>query len=181
MTADLATGAACSFCGKGPTEVNHLVQGPSVWICDGCVRVCYQILEQLESTKATPAPAAGPDPVMAAIVRAQQTALAGQREEARAAFQAVWNQIGPDGDPLHRVTLAHYMADVQTDPELELEWDRRALAAADWLTDERAQTYHASLEVRGFYASLHSNLAADYERLGRTDEARRHLLSLIHI
>jgi tetratricopeptide (TPR) repeat protein len=154
-----------------------------VWICDGCVRVCYEILEQIAAARGpSPPPAdaegadpAGADAVMAAIARAQQAALSGQREQARASFQALWDQLGPDGDPMHQVTLAHYMADVQTDPELELDWDQRALAAADRVTDERAKSYHPSMEVRGFYASLYANLAADYERLGRSDEARRHL------
>lgn len=40
--------AACSFCGKEPSEVGHLVVGPGVWICDGCVRVRYGITEGLD-------------------------------------------------------------------------------------------------------------------------------------
>ena len=115
------------------------------------------------------------DEVMAAISRAQHAALGGDRARARQEFGELWEQIGQDGDPLHRVTLAHYMADVQDDPRDELEWDRRALAAADSLTDERAQEYHAALVVRGFYASLYLNLAADYEKLGQLLQAREHV------
>ncbi len=168
--AEVVRDAACSFCGKGSDEVRHLIAGPGVFICDGCVRVCYGIIEQLE----TPAPAAE-DPVMAEIAEAQKLALEGEHVAAREAFAALWERIGDDGDPLHRVTLAHYMADAQTDPELELEWDLRALAAADSLTDERAQQYHATLAVRGLYPSLYLNLAADYEKLARAGEAREHL------
>ena len=116
------------------------------------------------------------DDVMAAIARAQQGAIEGDRAGARGAFGDLWERIGADGDPLHRVTLAHYMADVQDDPGDELEWDLRALAAADALTDERAQQYHATLAVRGFYPSLHLNLADDYARLGRPAEAHEHLV-----
>ncbi|MBO0870103.1 MAG: ClpX C4-type zinc finger protein [Micromonosporaceae bacterium] len=168
---------ACSFCGKGTAEVRRLIKGPGVAICDGCVRACYGIIEGLDG--AAGAPAAGlpesPDDVMVAITRAQQAALDGERARARQEFGALWARIGPDGDPLHRVMLAHYMADVQDDPNDELEWDRRALAAADSLTDERAQKYHATLAVREFYASLHANLAADYEKLGQLVQAGEQL------
>jgi tetratricopeptide (TPR) repeat protein len=130
----------------------------------------------LDGTPDTPAAEqAAPDDVMAAITRAQHFALDGDRDAARRAFEELWQQIAPEGDPLHRVTLAHYMADLQDDPSDELEWDLRALTAADPLTDERAQRYHASLSVRGFYASLHLNLADDYAKLGRIEPAREHL------
>jgi len=118
---------------------------------------------------------ASPDPVMAAIGAAQQLALDGEREHARRELAALWRRIGAEGDPLHRVALAHYMADAQDDPEQELAWDMRALAAADALTDDRAKGYHSTLAVRGFYPSLHLNLGADYEKLGRLEEAREQL------
>lgn len=34
----------CSFCGKTEPEVNKLLSGPSVFICDECVGMCNQIL-----------------------------------------------------------------------------------------------------------------------------------------
>lgn len=34
----------CSFCGKKSTEVRHTIAGPSVYICDECVDLCYGIL-----------------------------------------------------------------------------------------------------------------------------------------
>ena len=167
--------AACSFCGKGPSEVGHLVVGPGVWICDGCVRVCYGIIEGLEQGGrpggAPPAPLDGSDPVLADIARAQQAALSGERDEARRAFGRLWEQLGPDGDPLHRITLAHYTADVQDSAEDELEWDLRALAAADAVLRDDP----ASAAVRGLYASLHLNVASGLEKLGRREEARQHL------
>jgi hypothetical protein len=36
----------CSFCGKSQKQVNKLVAGPGVYICDGCVDICYDILEE---------------------------------------------------------------------------------------------------------------------------------------
>ena len=34
----------CSFCGKNETEVLKLVAGPRVYICDGCVAIASQIM-----------------------------------------------------------------------------------------------------------------------------------------
>jgi ClpX C4-type zinc finger len=34
----------CSFCGKSEREVEKLIAGPSVFICDGCVGLCNGIL-----------------------------------------------------------------------------------------------------------------------------------------
>ena len=34
----------CSFCGKPAPEVNKLIAGPGVYICDGCVDTCNGIL-----------------------------------------------------------------------------------------------------------------------------------------
>lgn len=115
------------------------------------------------------------DPVMARIGAAQQQATNGERDAARQEFAALWDEIGVDGDALHRVSLAHYMADVQDDPAQELEWDLRALAAAESLTDDRVADHHESLAVRGFYPSLYLNLGADYEKLDRLAEAREYL------
>ena len=36
----------CSFCGKPQNQVNRLVAGPGVYICDECVNVCLDILKQ---------------------------------------------------------------------------------------------------------------------------------------
>ncbi len=35
----------CSFCGKLDKQVKRLIQGPGVYICDACVRLCNDILE----------------------------------------------------------------------------------------------------------------------------------------
>jgi hypothetical protein len=41
--------ASCTFCKKSDREVNKLIAGPGVYICNECVALCDQILEQ-EST-----------------------------------------------------------------------------------------------------------------------------------
>ncbi|MGW2817163.1 hypothetical protein [Streptomyces sp. NPDC001415] len=115
------------------------------------------------------------DIVMTRIGQAMMLLHGGDREEARNRFGALWTEIGEDGDALHRCTLAHYMADAQDDAGDELAWDLRALAAADGLSQERLTEHHAWLAVRAFYPSLHLNLAADYMKLHRPQEARLHL------
>ncbi len=98
----------------------------------------------------------------------------GDREEARNRFAALWTEIGEHGAPLHRCTLAHYMADTQDDPEEELVWDLRALRAADSIAGG-GDGPAAAGPLRGFYPSLHLSLAADYHRLGEHQLARGHL------
>lgn len=114
-------------------------------------------------------------PIMTRLAEGQQLAVTGDREGARAVFAELWDEVGADGDPLHVVSLAHYTADVQDDPADELEWDLRALRAADELTDERAQRHHSSLHVRDFHPSLHLNLAADYAKLEQYEVADEYL------
>ncbi|MEU7055810.1 hypothetical protein, partial [Streptomyces sp. NPDC046197] len=118
---------------------------------------------------------AAPDEVMTRIGQSVMLHHAGDREEARGRFFGLWAEIGEDGDPLHRCTLAHYMADTQDDPADELAWDLRALSAADELTDDRLAEHEGAPAVRALYPSLHLNLAADYVKLGRTEAARSHL------
>ncbi|HEX5007269.1 MAG TPA: hypothetical protein VFV70_09165 [Hyphomonadaceae bacterium] len=112
------------------------------------------------------------DPMLARISDALGLYNSGRRAEAREAFMQLWTEVG-DGDPFHQCVLAHYIADAQDEPADELEWDRKALAAADRIPRERPDT--ASLTILSFYPSLHLNLADVLRRVGHTDEARKHL------
>ena len=46
--------ACCSFCLKPNTEVKALVAGPAVFVCDGCVDLCCQIIRELPEGRAEP-------------------------------------------------------------------------------------------------------------------------------
>ncbi|WP_406433302.1 hypothetical protein OHB00_09735 [Streptomyces sp. NBC_00631] len=116
-----------------------------------------------------------PDAVLTRIGQVVMLHHAGDREEARRRLLDLWAEIGEHGAPLHRCTLAHYLADTQDDPSDELAWDLRALSAADEAADEAAEEAEGAVGLRGFYPSLHLNLAADYVKLGRTEAARSHL------
>ncbi|MGX1567469.1 hypothetical protein [Streptomyces sp. NPDC055506] len=113
-----------------------------------------------------------PDTVLTRIGQVVMLHHAGDREEARHRFLDLWAEIGEHGDPLHRCTLAHYLADTQDDPGDELAWDLRALTAAEEISEDGLPSGGA---VRAFYPSLHLNLADDYLKLGQRDAARLHL------
>jgi ATP-dependent Clp protease ATP-binding subunit ClpX len=40
----------CSFCGKNQSEVRKLIAGPAVYICDECIQLCSEIIDE-ESDK----------------------------------------------------------------------------------------------------------------------------------
>jgi ATP-dependent Clp protease ATP-binding subunit ClpX len=47
----------CSFCNKGQEEVRRLIAGPNqVYICDECVQLCREIIEEEEPAAPRPAP-----------------------------------------------------------------------------------------------------------------------------
>ncbi|MEU2391526.1 hypothetical protein [Streptomyces sp. NPDC007369] len=116
-----------------------------------------------------------PDPTMAAIGQAVAEGRAGDIASARQRLLNLWSAIGVTGDPLHRCSLAHYLADLYEDPARALVWDIRALDAADAVTEERVQEHHAGIHIAGFYPSLHLNLADNYRRLGSFEAATEHI------
>ncbi|MDP1821971.1 MAG: ATP-dependent Clp protease ATP-binding subunit ClpX [Archangium sp.] len=47
---------SCSFCGKSQREVRKLIAGPTVYICDECIKLCNDIIaEEAEKEDAKPA------------------------------------------------------------------------------------------------------------------------------
>ncbi|MBW1689688.1 MAG: ATP-dependent Clp protease ATP-binding subunit ClpX [Deltaproteobacteria bacterium] len=51
---ELSGELVCSFCGKSQDEVKKLIAGPSVYICDECVSLCNEIIqEEYEQEKKT--------------------------------------------------------------------------------------------------------------------------------
>ncbi|WP_348769838.1 hypothetical protein [Rhodococcus sp. PAMC28707] len=92
----------------------------------------------------------GPDETMTAPAVAMQTAgVVEQRDR----LVALWERVGASGDPLHRCTIGHYVADLCEDAAEALTWDIRALDAADMSTDDRVEAHHALVE-RGRVLSL---------------------------
>jgi ATP-dependent Clp protease ATP-binding subunit ClpX len=42
----------CSFCGKNQKEVNKLIAGPAVYICDECIQLCSEIIQEEKEQEA---------------------------------------------------------------------------------------------------------------------------------
>ena len=59
MTSDTAAGTAalqvnCSFCAKPSSAVAKVIAGPGVYICNECVQLCNDILEQEQQAPSPP-------------------------------------------------------------------------------------------------------------------------------
>jgi ATP-dependent Clp protease ATP-binding subunit ClpX len=42
---------SCSFCGKNQNEVQKLIAGPNVFICDECIELCNEIVQDEEGNQ----------------------------------------------------------------------------------------------------------------------------------
>ena len=59
MTSDTAMDktalrVSCSFCGKPGSAVAKVIAGPGVYICNECIQLCNNILEQEQQTPSPP-------------------------------------------------------------------------------------------------------------------------------
>jgi len=81
----------CSFCGKSHAEVNRLISGPGVYICDHCIELCKKIIDKELASETAPAsePATLPKPVE--IFDQLSRFIIGQEEAKRTLAVAVHN------------------------------------------------------------------------------------------
>ena len=82
---------SCSFCGKTQTQVERLIEGPGVYICDECVALCSDILSDLP--KDAKKRLGGGDKLMkpAQIKQTLDEYVIGQEHAKRALCVAVYN------------------------------------------------------------------------------------------
>ncbi len=52
----------CSFCGKSQNDVRKLIAGPGVYVCNECIDICNEIINDDEQTAATPLRTSLPKP-----------------------------------------------------------------------------------------------------------------------
>ncbi|MEH0109964.1 hypothetical protein V6N00_09615 [Tersicoccus sp. MR15.9] len=107
------------------------------------------------------------------ILAAVTASFAGRGDEPRRHLEACWDATTPD-QAAQRCVVAHYLADQQDDVAEEAAWDERALAAHGSVGDEDLAPIGVP-SASAFLPSLHLNLGDDYLRLGRRDDAARHL------
>ncbi len=83
----------CSFCGKTADQVERLISGPGVYICDACVELCMDIVEGVSTNqpkKAAPKPTKKlPKPVE--IKQALDEYVIGQENAKQVLSVAVYN------------------------------------------------------------------------------------------
>jgi ATP-dependent Clp protease ATP-binding subunit ClpX len=80
----------CSFCGKTQEQVRKLVAGPGVYICDECIELCNEIIEEeLYGEAEPPAPRSTPKPHEIYQILCQY--VVGQDRAKKALAVAVYN------------------------------------------------------------------------------------------
>ena len=80
---------SCSFCGKGIDEVEKIIQGPSVHICNECVGLCNEVLD--EENRQEPNLNGKPLPKPAEIKEHLDGHIIGQERAKKALSVAVYN------------------------------------------------------------------------------------------
>jgi len=97
----------CSFCGKSQRQVKKLIAGPGVYICDECIDLCNEIIDEESVTASAPA---GLDldrlPRPQEINAVLDEYVVGQETAKRALSVAVYNHY-------KRVRMAEDEADVE--------------------------------------------------------------------
>ena len=83
------TRVVCSFCGKGVEQVEKIIQGPSVHICNECVVLCNDVLEEEKPQDVQDAN--GPLPKPAEIKAHLDEHVIGQERAKKALSVAVYN------------------------------------------------------------------------------------------
>ncbi len=79
----------CSFCGKSQKQVKKLIAGPGVYICDECIDLCNEIIEEEMSTTEEVNFSELPKP--AEILRYLDDYVVGQDDAKKALAVAVYN------------------------------------------------------------------------------------------
>jgi len=100
----------CSFCNKGQEEVRRLIAGPnSVYICDECVQLCREIIEEEEPASPNPEPGPSRIPTPRELYEQLNQYVIGQDQAKKILSVAVYN---------------HYKrinAGLQSDSDVELQ------------------------------------------------------------
>jgi len=105
-TSDTGEQLLCSFCGKAQRQVRKLIAGPGVYICDECIDLCNEIID--EELKAPTSLEGSALPTPRDICSVLDDYVIGQTEAKRTLAVAVYNHY-------KRVRMA-----TETDPDVEL-------------------------------------------------------------
>jgi ATP-dependent Clp protease ATP-binding subunit ClpX len=81
----------CSFCGKGQEQVRKLVAGPGVYICDQCIDLCQEVLEEDQRSTSQKRNKTGLIPNPQVICAALDQYVVGQDHAKKVLSVAVYN------------------------------------------------------------------------------------------
>ena len=81
----------CSFCGKTQKQVQQLIAGPGVYICDECVELCNEIIDERQSEGRETATADFDLPKPKEIYDFLEEYVIGQEEAKKSLSVAVYN------------------------------------------------------------------------------------------
>ncbi|MDN5682277.1 MULTISPECIES: ATP-dependent Clp protease ATP-binding subunit ClpX [Corynebacterium] len=81
----------CSFCGKSQKQVRKLIAGSGVYICDECIELCNEIIEEELAAGASPSGDTADLPHPAAITSFLDEYVIGQDDAKRTLAVAVYN------------------------------------------------------------------------------------------
>jgi len=81
----------CSFCGKSQKQVQQLIAGPGVYICDECVELCNEIIEERMAESSAEGVAEFELPKPREIFSFLEEYVVGQEPAKRALAVAVYN------------------------------------------------------------------------------------------
>src|SRR5216117_1887309 len=82
----------CSFCGKSQDQVQRLIAGPGgVYICDECIDLCREIIEEEQATMSRPRLQTGKIPPPKKIYEQLSQYVIGQERAKKALAVAVYN------------------------------------------------------------------------------------------
>ena len=89
---NMRTTYRCSFCGKSQDQVQRLIAGPGgVYICDECIDLCREIIEEEQATIAKPRLQAGKIPTPKKIYDQLSHYVIGQERAKKTLAVAVYN------------------------------------------------------------------------------------------
>src|SRR5690349_15492748 len=81
----------CSFCGKGQEQVRKLVAGPGVYICDQCIDLCQEVLEEDNRSATQKKAKGGMIPTPQVIAASLDQYVIGQEHAKKTLAVAVYN------------------------------------------------------------------------------------------
>jgi ATP-dependent Clp protease ATP-binding subunit ClpX len=96
----------CSFCNKGQEQVRKLIAGPGVYICDQCIELCQEVLEEETKGPAARRPRTNVVPSPQVIWNSLNQYVVGQDQAKKVLSVAVYNHY-------KRINSAQQTGDVE--------------------------------------------------------------------